>query len=90
MLFDRLCTDIDTWVDSIAECYFMATENTSVFKPNILNPKLIEKDLVKMCESIISHLEELQNDDELNEGMCSLLSAIEEGFLNKLALAKLS
>ena len=42
-----------------------------------------------MCENIISRLEELQNDDELNEGMRSLLSAIEEGFLVKMALTKL-
>ena len=43
-----------------------------------------------MCIIIISHLEELQTDGETNEGMNSLLSAIEEGFLNKLALAKLA
>lgn len=90
LLFDRLSENIDDWVDSISECYFMAMDKKDVFKPNIMNPKLVDKDLVKMCESIISHLEELQNDDELNEGMCSLLSAIEEGFLNKMALAKLA
>ena len=39
---------------------------------------------------IISLLEKLQNDDDTNEGINSLLSGIEEGFLNKLALAKLS
>lgn len=90
LLYDRLTQDIDTWTDSIAECYFMAMDNKKVFKPDILNQKLIDKNLVKMCESIISHLEELQNDGELNEGMNSLLSAIEQGFLNKLALAKLA
>lgn len=89
LLFDRLTEEIDDWVDNISEAYFMAMNNKSVFKPNILNPKLIDKDLVKMCENIISHLEELQNDGELNEGMRSLLSAIEEGFLNKMALVKL-
>ena len=90
LLFDRLTEDIDTWVDSIAENYFMADDNKKVFKPDILNPKLINRDLVKMCMTIISHLEELQTDGETNEGMNSLLSAIEEGFLNKLALAKLA
>ena len=90
LLFDRLTEDIDNWVDSIAEDYFMANDNKKVFKPDILNPKLINRDLVKMCLIIISHLEELQTDGETNEGMNSLLSAIEEGFLNKLALAKLA
>ena len=90
LLFDRLTEDIDNWVDSIAEVYFMADNNKKVFKSDILNPKLINRDLVKMCLIIISHLEELQTDGETNEGMNSLLSAIEEGFLNKLALAKLA
>ena len=90
LLFDRLTEDIDTWVDAIAETYFMAEDKKSVFKENILNPKFVNRDLVKFCEIIISHLEELQNDGETNEGLNSLLSGIEEGFLNKLALAKLS
>lgn len=89
LLFDRLTEEIDDWVDSISEAYFMSMDNKSVFKPNLLNQKFIEKDLTKMCENIISRLEELQNDDELNEGMRSLLSAIEEGFLVKMALTKL-
>lgn len=89
LLFDRLTEEIDDWVDNISEAYFMSADNKDVFKANILNPKLIDKNLIKMCEIIISHLEELLNDDELNEGMKSLLSAIEEGFLNKMALAKL-
>ena len=87
--FDRLSQDIDTWVDSIAECYFMAGDNKKVFRPDLLAPKMIDRNLVKMCESIIMHLEEIQEND-LNEGLASLLSAIEEGFLNKLALAKLA
>ena len=90
LLFDRLTEDIDTWVDAIAETYFMAEDKKSVFNANILNPKFVNRDLVKSCETIISHLEELQNDGETNEGLNSLLSAIEEGFLNKLALAKLA
>ena len=89
LLFDRLSENIDDWVDSIAETYFMATDNKKVFNKSILNPKFVNTDLVKSCEMIISHLEELQNDGETNEGLNSLLSAIEEGFLNKLALAKL-
>ncbi len=90
LLFDRLSEDLDTWTDQIAETYFMALDNKKVFKSDILNPKLITTNLVTMCEKIISHLEELQNDDELNEGALSLLGDIEAGFLNKLALAKLS
>lgn len=89
LLFDRLTEDVDTWVDAIAENYFMATDNKKVFKADILNSKFINRDLVQSCETIISHLEELQNDGETNEGLNSLLSSIEEGFLNKLALAKL-
>ena len=90
LLFDRLTADIDTWVDAIAETYFMALDKKSVFKSDVLNPKFINRDLVKSCDKIISHLEELQNDGELNEGMISLLSGIEGGFLHKLALAKLT
>jgi len=89
LLFDRLTEDIDKWVDAIAECYFMASDNKKVFRPDLLAPKMIERNLVKMCESIIIHLEDIQEND-LNEGLASLLSAIEEGFLNKLALAKLA
>ncbi len=90
LLFDRLTEDIDTWADAIAETYFMANDKKTVFKADILNSKFINRDLVKSCEKIISHLEELQNDGDTNEGLNSLLSAIEEGFLNKLALAKLA
>lgn len=89
LLFDRLTEDIDTWVDEIAETYFMAMDKKTAFKSDLLNPKFIERNLVKSCEQIISRLEKLQNSDETNEGLNSLLSAIEEGFLNKLALAKL-
>ncbi len=90
LLFDRLTENIDTWVDSIAESYFMADDNKKIFKADLLNPKLVNRDLVKSCESIITHLEEIQDDDDINEGIASLLSAIEEGFLGKLALAKLA
>ncbi len=89
LMFDRLAEDIDTWVDAIAETYFMANDEKDIFKSDILNAKYINRDLVKSCEKIISRLEELQNDDETNEGLNSLLSGIEEGFLNKLAIAKL-
>ncbi|MEE1111211.1 MAG: DUF5856 family protein [Alphaproteobacteria bacterium] len=89
LLFDRLTEDIDTWVDNIAESYFMANSNKTVFKANLLNPKLIDSDLIHMCETIISALEEIQMSDETNEGIKSLLSAIEQEFLNKIALAKL-
>jgi hypothetical protein len=89
LLFDRLNEDIDTWVDAISETYFMANNKKSVFKSDILNPKFINTNLVRSCENIISLLEKLINDDDTNEGIDSLLSSIEEGFLNKLALAKL-
>lgn len=90
LLYDRLTEEIDDWVDSIAECYFMADNNKKVFKSDIMNPKFINRDLVKLCENIISHLEELSTNGDTNEGLKSLLTAIEEGFLNKLALAKLA
>ena len=89
LLYDRLSEELDNWVDAISENYFMANQDKSVFKSNILNPKLIQSDLPKMCSTIISLLEELQT-NEYNEGINSLLSAIEEGFLNKLALANLT
>ncbi|MBD5389029.1 hypothetical protein HDR63_02120 [bacterium] len=90
LLFDRLADKIDDHVDGIAEKYFMATGDKKVFKADLLNPKMINRDLVKMCESIIQHLEDLQDDDDLNEGLGSLLSAIEEDFLQRLALAQLN
>ena len=89
MLYDRLSENLDDWVDSIAENYFMANDDKSVFKPDVLNGKIIQDDLTKMCSTIIALLEELQT-NEYNEGINSLLSAIEEGFLNKLALANLT
>ena len=89
LLYDRLTEDIDTWADTIAESHFMANDKKKVFKSDILNSKLIEKNLVMFCEKIISYLEKLQNDDDLNEGDLSLLGDIESGFLSKLALAKL-
>ena len=61
LLFDRLTKDIDTWVDSIAEDYFMINNKKQVIKPDILNPKFIQQSPEKMCLNIISHLEELQN-----------------------------
>lgn len=90
LLYDRLSEDIDTWVDSIAEAYFMARDMKKVFKPDLLNPKMINKNLAKICEGIISHLENLQEDDGLDDGMKSMLGDIEAGFLGKLALANLS
>lgn len=89
LLFDRLTEDIDTWTDEIAETYFMANDNKKIFKPDILNPKFINKNLILHCEDIIMLLEKLIQDNDTNEGINSLLSSIEEGFLNKLALAKL-
>ena len=89
LLYDRLTEDIDTWVDEIAETYFMAEGKKDFFKSDLLNPKFVNRDLVKACEKIISYLEKLINDDDLNEGLASLLGDIEAGFLNKLALAKL-
>ena len=89
LLFDRLTERLDDWADSLAESYFMARDEKKVFKPDLLNPRMISRNLVKMCEDIISHLEELQTDDDLDEGTCSLLGDIEADFLDKLALAKL-
>ncbi|MBR4892093.1 MAG: hypothetical protein IKZ34_02860 [Alphaproteobacteria bacterium] len=90
LLFDRLSEDIDTWVDEIAESYFMANNKKDIFKQDILSPKLINTNLTEACEKIISLLEKIINDNDTNEGINSLLSSIEEGFLSKLALAKLS
>lgn len=89
LLFDRLTERVDDWADQIAECYFMADNNKKVFKADLLDPRLVNRNLVKMCQVILSHLEDLQSDDDLNEGLCSLLGDIEADFLDKLALAQL-
>ena len=90
LLFDRLSEDVDTWVDTVAESYFMARDEKKVFKADILNPKMINKNLVKMCQDIISHLEDLIENGDLDEGTKSTLGDIEALFLSKLALAQLS
>lgn len=89
LLFDRLHEDIDDWVDEIAERYFMATEDKNVFKANLLNPKFVELDIVKKCIQLIEVIERIVANQEVNQGMVSLLTDIESGLLNKLALAKL-
>jgi len=89
LLFDRLSEDIDDWIDKIAERYFMATEDKSVFKANILNPKFVELDIAKKCTILIEVIESIVAGDEVNQGMVSLLTDIESQLLNKLALAKL-
>lgn len=89
LLFDRLSEEIDNWVDEIAENYFMATGDKKIFKPSLLNSKCIDFDLQKMCNLIISDIEKLIKKKDVNEGMKSLLTEIESGFLNKLALVKL-
>lgn len=89
LLFDRLTEDVDTWIDTVAESYFMARDNKKVFKPDLLNPKLVDRDLVKMCEKIISLLEDLQENDDLDDGTKSILGDIEAAFLGKVALAQL-
>lgn len=90
LLFDRLTEDVDNWADSVAESYFMARNEKKVFKPDVLAPKMISRDLVKMCEQIISHIENLMENDDLDEGTKSLLGDIEAAFLGKIALAQLA
>ena len=89
LLFDRLAEDIDDWIDEIAERYFMATEDKSIFKANILNPGFVELDITKKCLQLIELIEKIVADDEVNQGMVSLLTDIESQLLNKLALARL-
>ncbi len=89
LLFDELAENIDEWVDKIAECYFMGEDKADVFKEDILNQELFDINLVVMCNDIIEHLESLQSSEDSNEGMNSILSDIEAGFLNKVAIAKL-
>lgn len=89
LLFDRLSEDIDDWVDEIAERYFMATEDKSIFKAGILSPRYVELDIVKKCVQIIEYIERIVANQEVNQGIVSLLTDIESGLLNKLALARL-
>lgn len=90
LLFDRLTEDVDTWADSIAESYFMARSEKKIFKADILVPKMVNTNLVKMCEQIISRTEDLMENGDLDEGTKSLLGDIESAFLGKIALAQLS
>lgn len=89
LLFDRLTEEVDDWADSIAESYFMARNEKSVFKPDLLVPKMVDKNLVSGCKKIIELCDTLQQDDNLDEGTKSLLGDIEAAFLDKLALAQL-
>ncbi len=89
LLFDRLADQIDGWVDNIAERHFMAMSDKDVFNSDILNPKLITHDLIKMCKDTIIYVDKIVKKNELNDGMISLLTDIESGLLNKLALVKL-
>ena len=89
LLFDRLSEDIDDWVDKIAERYFMATEDKNIFRANILNPNFIDQDIVRKCVQLIEIIERMIANQEVNQGMQSLLTDVESGLLNKLALAKL-
>ena len=89
LLFDTLNEDIDDWIDKIAERYFMAKGDKNIFKANILNPKFIELDITKKCMQLIEVIEKMVADEEVNQGMVSLLTDIESGLLNKVALARL-
>ncbi|MBP5795148.1 MAG: hypothetical protein J6W41_03990 [Alphaproteobacteria bacterium] len=89
LLYDRLGEGIDTFVDKIAERYFMSRDEKNVFNANILNPGLIELDIVKKCMQLIELIERMIADQEVNQGMTSLLTDIESELLNKVALARL-
>ena len=89
LLFDRLSEDIDDWADEIAERYFMAKDEKSVIKATVLNPKFVDLDIVRKCMQLVELIERIVADEEVNQGMVSLLTDIESGLLNKIALAKL-
>jgi DNA-binding ferritin-like protein len=89
LLFDVLSEHIDDWVDKISERYFMAHDEKNVFKANILNPKFIDLDIPRKCAQIIEIIEKMIANEEVNQGMQSLLTDIESGLLNKLALSRL-
>lgn len=89
LLFDRLGEDIDDWVDKISERYFMSRDEKKVFQSDILKPEFINKDIVKKCMQLIEMIEMMIADEEVNQGMQSLLTDIESGLLNKVALARL-
>lgn len=90
LLFDRLQEDIDDCVDSVAEKYFMANNKKNELKLNVLNTNFIDQDLIKLSQNIILHINKIINNEELSQGILSLLGNISEDFDAKLALLTLN
>jgi DNA-binding ferritin-like protein len=89
LLFDRLGEELDDFIDDIAEKHFMAYNKKALLKSDLLNPKLVDKNLVNMSKKIIALTEKLQKDKKLDLGIVSYLGDIEKAFLSKLAFAQL-
>ena len=79
LLLDRLSYGIDDMVNSI---------NPIEIKPELLNPKSTNTNLLKISKNIIKELKKLQKDDSLDKDARLLLGNMEKDFLFKLALVR--
>lgn len=86
LLFDRLQEDIDEFVDSIAEMYFMGLNKKPELSNNLLNPTYINSDLYKLVSEIITLVKEVSDKEELTHGMHALLDDVCKSFCGKKAL----
>ena len=86
LLFDRLQEDIDEFVDSIAEMYFMGLNKKTELSNNLLNPSYINSDLSKLASDIITSIAEINDKEELTHGIHALLDDICKSFCAKKAL----
>lgn len=86
LLFDRLQEDIDEYVDSIAEKYFMGFNKKLELSKEILNTNYINGDLNKLVSSIIDFIEEISEKEHLTHGIQALLDDLCETFCEKRAL----
>ncbi|MDR1144619.1 MAG: DUF5856 family protein [Verrucomicrobiales bacterium] len=89
LLYDRLQEGVDDLVDEIAEQYFMASGQADALSATVLEPKLVNPDVVAAINSVLKTIDTLVAQGGLSEGINSLITDIASQFLGKLALAKL-
>lgn len=89
LLYDRLAENIDRFVDDLAEKVFMASGDSQVITSDILNPQLINLDMVEMTTGILELIDGLKKENQEPEGIPTLLGDISKDFLTKLALVRM-